>query len=92
MDTISKVLKTKDSLVYGNETGNEAKTRYIEAVKNIVQNETEGNIAIVSHGTVMSLLVEEYNHVNIVELWKELKSVSCVVLDQNFKLLENFHV
>ncbi|GAA0371121.1 histidine phosphatase family protein [Bacillus horti] len=90
IDTMMKFFQYPHALIFGEETANEAKNRFTQAVKEIVyQTPQEDDIVIVAHGTVNTLFVSEFNEINQFEFWNTLDLPSYVVLDANsFKLVE----
>ena len=57
--------------VFGEESADEAHDRFAEAVRVAVQF-ASGDIALVAHGTVISLLVARANRIDPLPLWKQL--------------------
>ena len=55
----------------GNESADDAFSRFDAAVRASVQ-QASGNIAIVAHGTVISLFASRYNPMDVFELWQSL--------------------
>lgn len=82
---IKKFFEAPDSLVYGEETANEAKQRYIAAVEKILEQAPgDEDVVIVSHGTVMTLFIKEKNPaIDSFELWNSLGLPSVVVMDRS---------
>jgi broad specificity phosphatase PhoE len=68
-------------VVIGNETASAALQRFAEAIANIVSEEQGQNLAVVTHGTVISLFVAHHNPIAPFDLWAALDLPSCVVLD-----------
>nr|WP_245208189.1 histidine phosphatase family protein [Sediminibacillus dalangtanensis] len=77
-----------NDLVFGAETANESLKRFDTAVKSLVHVQScQEDTIIVAHGTVISLFVAKYNHVNAFTLWQKLGMPSYVELDlKNFQL------
>jgi broad specificity phosphatase PhoE len=59
-------------LVMGYETADQAHTRFQAAVARVVEQHRTGNLAIVSHGTVLTLLIARANRLDPVPLWQSL--------------------
>ena len=77
-----------DELVLGLESANEAEARFRAAVDAAVARRTNGNIAIVSHGTVIALFLATDARDRF-RLWRQLGLPSFVVLSlPDYKLLE----
>ena len=70
-----------DVLVFGSETANEAYTRFYQAVHRVLDSNRNKIIAIVAHGTVISLFVSRLTGISDFLLWKELGLPSFVVID-----------
>lgn len=86
---VESVLTHPDKLVYGTETGNQAYTRFSQAVAEILERHPIGNLAIVSHGTVMALFVSRADGLDAVSFWRQLGLPAYVVLSlPGFGLLE----
>jgi broad specificity phosphatase PhoE len=77
-----------DHLVYGSETGDQAYLRFSTAVKSIVETHRDRKVIIVTHGTVMSLLVSRANQFEPFPFWKSLGLPSFVVTTTKFRLLK----
>jgi len=68
-----------DQLVLGSETGNQAHARFAKAIDRVIEKHPRKNIAIVSHGSVISLFVARNNEMPF-DFWKRLGLPSIVVL------------
>jgi broad specificity phosphatase PhoE len=78
---VQRFFKRPDELVLGEETANKCLARFDEAVTALIGREPTGNIAIASHGTVISLFVAKYNDMSIIPFWRGLQMPDMVVLD-----------
>jgi broad specificity phosphatase PhoE len=67
-------------LVMGREAAGAARERFAFAVDQVLATHPLGNLAIVAHGTVITLLVAAHNPVEPFPLWKRLSCPSFVVL------------
>ncbi len=65
--------------VFGNETADEAHERFASAIARVIQKHPQKNIAIVAHGTVISLFVARANGLDQFAFWKRLGLPSFVV-------------
>ena len=74
-------------LVFGNETANQALERFRLAVDTVLSSYEGKTIAIVAHGTVISLFVSWLTGCDGYQLWKNLGPPSFVVVDVQSKLL-----
>ena len=79
-DKVARLLENPDEQVFGAETGDEARKRFSAAVDTVLQRFPAGNLAIVSHGTVMSLFVARAAGIDPVPFWKGLGLPAFVVL------------
>lgn len=70
-----------DELVFGNETANEAHSRFSRAMHPVLEIHKNRTIAIVAHGTVISLFVSRLTGISDILLWSELGLPSFVLLD-----------
>ena len=67
-------------LVLGRETAEQATNRFEAAVQDGLAAHPDGNLAIVAHGTVISLLVAKYSGENAFTLWRRMGLPSFVAL------------
>ena len=76
-----------DELVLGRETAQRAEARFTRAVQNVLQQHQD--VAIVSHGTVIALLLARYSDRSAFQLWRELGLPSFAVLDAPDMRIDN---
>jgi broad specificity phosphatase PhoE len=69
---VVRFFERPDELVMGYETAEQAHTRFHAAVAGVVEQHPTTNLAIVSHGTVITLLIAHANHLDPVLLWQSL--------------------
>jgi broad specificity phosphatase PhoE len=75
--------------VLGLEAAVAALDRFEQAVNDVVAKHAEGNVAIVSHGTVIALLAAEHSDRYGFELWREMGLPSFAVFElPGFRLSE----
>ena len=67
-------------LVLGRETADEATGRFAAAVERVLAKHQEGNVAVVSHGTVIALFVARHGGGRPFDLWRRLGLPSFVVM------------
>lgn len=77
---VARLLENPGELVFGTETGNKARERFSTAVDDAMKQHPAGNVAIVSHGTVMTLFVARVAGIKPVPFWKGLGLPAFVVL------------
>ena len=70
-----------DELVFGEETANQAYTRFYRAVHSVLNEHRSKTIVIVTHGTVISLFVSRLTGSSDLELWSKLGLPSFVAMD-----------
>lgn len=58
--------------VLGRESAVEALTRFLLAVQTVLMRHVEGNVIIVTHGTIMTLFVAHYAQVDPLSFWQAL--------------------
>ncbi len=76
-------------LVFGEETADEAHDRFSNAVNGLSDRFRHRNIAIVTHGTVLSLFVSRLSELEPFALWKRLGLPSWVTLSRpDFRVVE----
>ncbi|MGB8983129.1 MAG: histidine phosphatase family protein [Anaerolineales bacterium] len=79
----SKVLdffKYPDRLVLGRETAGQAYQRFSKALLSVEAEYPDKNLAVVSHGTVMTLFIEKMVGLEPFSFWKRLDCPALVVL------------
>ncbi|MAT42295.1 MAG: hypothetical protein CL609_08145 [Anaerolineaceae bacterium] len=80
-DKVQALFNTPDQLVYGNETANQAFIRFDQSIKHLISTAApQKDVAVVTHGTVISLLVSHYQPLDGFLLWQDLGLPSIVVL------------
>jgi broad specificity phosphatase PhoE len=77
---VARLLECPGELVFGAETGDEARERFSAAVDRVMSQVPAGNLAIVSHGTVIALFMARVAGFDPVPFWKELGLPAFVVL------------
>lgn len=79
-----------DKLAWGNETAEQAGSRFEGAVRRVLDEREEEVVGtIVAHGTVISLLVARYNDLGAYALWRSLGLPSfCVLSAEDLQLRE----
>ena len=77
---VARLLEQPCEWVFGAETGDQARERFAAAVDDALKQHPAGNVAIVSHGTVMTLFLARTAGVDPVPFWKGLGLPAFVVL------------
>lgn len=80
---ISAFFSKRGELVMGSETAAQAEKRFSNAVREIVARYPTENLAISSHGTVISLFVGKVCNIDPFPFWKMLGLPAIVILERN---------
>lgn len=80
LSQVAALFSQPGKLVFGLETADEAYTRFATAVSAVLEQHPHGNLAIVSHGTVMTLFIARANHFDPLPFWKGLGLPAFAVL------------
>ena len=78
--TLSKFFERPRSLVFGLETADQAHERVSSALADLIEGYPAQNLAVVSHGTVITLFVARATGLTPLPFWKRLGTPSFVVL------------
>ena len=68
-------------LILGKESATQALTRFEQAIDQILTDHPDGNLAIVSHGTVIALFIEKHSDRNGFQIWREMSLPSFAIFD-----------
>jgi broad specificity phosphatase PhoE len=79
LSTMALVFKRPDQIVLGRESANQACDRFERAVRAVLAQNPDP--AIISHGTVIALLVARHNRIDPYPLWRAMGLPSYVILD-----------
>jgi len=79
-ERIARFFTEPDRRIIGNETADEAHARFAAAVTDVCTRYPDGNIAVVAHGTVITLFVARLAGLAPFPFWKRLGLPSYVVL------------
>ena len=91
-ETFRRFFAEPDMVVVGNETAEETRTRFTTAIEGVLDEFPDETLAIVTHGTVISLLVSEPNPEDRFRLWKRLGLPSYVVVSRPaLEIVEEFY-
>ena len=78
--SVAQFFNQPDLLTFGNETANQAHHRFSRAVMGIIEKYPDKNIALVTHGTVLTLFVSRLVGIEPFAFWKDLALPSWVGL------------
>jgi broad specificity phosphatase PhoE len=88
-DRLRELFARPDEQVLGRETAHQAARRFGDAIERLLAMYSAGNVAVVSHGTVISLFVAVHNDLDPYQLWQRLSMPSIVALElPGFRLRE----
>ena len=79
---VRDLFRNPDKRVFGEETANQAADRFAKAMKTVERLNPRRSLAIVSHGTVISLWLERNAGADGLVTWKMLGMPSFVVYDR----------
>jgi len=86
---VEALLTHPEKNVFGNETGAEALARFESAIGRIAEEQTKGNVVVVTHGTVLSLFVAAHSDQKPFPFWQQLQQPALVVFSlPEMRLLE----
>lgn len=77
---IQRLFAEPDTLVFGQETATQAYTRFAGAVERALAAHPDGDVALVTHGTVMTLYAERHAGVEPFAFWQALTMPDLVAL------------
>src|SRR5262249_52849804 len=78
-----------DRLVFGDETAHQARERFTQAIQSTLARHMDGNVAVVAHGTVISLFAAAHAGKDGYFIWQRLGLPAYVVLAlPDFTLIE----
>lgn len=79
---VTDLFQHPEELVFGNETAVAARTRFETAVAAVMNHHSDDVIAIVSHGTVITLAINRFNaHIRPISFWRQMTLPAFYVLD-----------
>lgn len=79
--SICEFFQKPNELVFGNETANQAHSRFYRAVHSVLNEHRNKTVVIVTHGTVISLFVSRLTGSSDLELWNMLGLPSFIAMD-----------
>lgn len=78
--SVAQFFNQPDLLTFGNETANQAHHRFSRAVMGIIEKYADKDIALITHGTVLTLFVSRLVGIEPFAFWQDLALPSWVVL------------
>lgn len=86
---VALLFERPSELVFGDETADQAHNRFAKSIASVVQQIPEGNLAVVSHGTVMTLFISRAAGLDPFPFWRRLSLPAFAVLSlPDFDLLQ----
>jgi broad specificity phosphatase PhoE len=85
---VAEFFRKPQELTFGQETANQAHERFAKAIACVMKGHPDEDVAVVTHGTVMTLFVAWANGLGPFPLWKRLGLPSFVVLSRPEMRLE----
>jgi broad specificity phosphatase PhoE len=79
---VAAFFSNPDQLVFGRETANKAHERFRLAITGLLQARLGDNLAVVTHGTVMTLFIARQNNIDPFNFWRRLGLPAYVVLER----------
>jgi broad specificity phosphatase PhoE len=78
---IAELFRRPDAVIFGRESADTALARFAAAVGPVVSARPGRDVAIVTHGTVLTLFVARHNPIDRLAFWKALAMPDLVELD-----------
>ncbi len=79
-EKVALFFENPDSLVFGSETADQANNRFAKALSMVQEQHPEGNLVVVTHGTMMTLFVSRATGMAPYQFWRRLGAPSFVVM------------
>ena len=79
---VATFFQKPDELVFGRETALQAQQRFSQAVERVLAKYRDETVAIVAHGTVITLFVAAHNEIEPFAFWKRLGLPALVVMER----------
>lgn len=77
---VTHLFAEPDTVVFGEESANQTRRRFHHAVTSLVSRYPDETLAIVTHGTALSLFVAHYNEIDVAAFWQRLTMPACTIL------------
>lgn len=78
--SIQRLFAAPDSLVFGQETATQANMRFAAAVRRALEAYPSGDVALVTHGTVMTVYAERHAGIEPFAFWQALRMPDLIAL------------
>lgn len=91
--TMRRFFASPEALVFGDETASEAAARFRGAVESLVRERPDRRLAVVSHGTVIALLLAAANSLDPYAFWASLRMPEALLVrSSDWRVLERLTV
>ena len=90
--TMARLFAEPDTLVFGEETANQALARFSGAVADVLALHPDGDLAIFTHGTVLSLFVAAHSDHDPMAFWYDLHLPAWMVFTAPGLVLREVHM
>ena len=80
-DTMDRFFAQPTERVFGEESANEARARFAEAINAVLRAYPGRTLGVVAHGTVIALYAAPHFHTGAAALWQRLQHPSFVLID-----------
>ncbi|MBC8106522.1 MAG: histidine phosphatase family protein [Anaerolineae bacterium] len=81
ISSVAQFFREQDRLVLGRETARDAKVRIARAIEKLIRDNVDKNIAVVTHGTVLSLFASDFLDEDPFQLWRRMGLPSYIAMD-----------
>lgn len=78
---VARLLAEPDQLVFGLETGNQVRHRFTQAIQTVLNQYPTDSLALVTHGTALTLFLAAHNPIDPVTFWHNLDLPCFFLLD-----------
>ncbi len=85
---IQAAMNDPGQVVFGEEAFADARTRFVSALQRLMEAHFGETIAVVTHGTIMSLMLGHFAGVDTFETWQALQMPAYALLTPNLDLLD----
>ena len=79
---VANFFQKPDELVFGRETALQAQQRFSQAIESVLAKYGDETVAIVAHGTVITLFVAAHREIEPFAFWKRLGLPALVVMER----------
>jgi broad specificity phosphatase PhoE len=86
--SVKRFFAAPEKLVFGREAARQAQQRFSTAIQSLLETYSDQTLAVVAHGTVITLFVAQTNSIEPFEFWKVLTLPSIVLLSLPERLLQ----